>query len=445
MYFWRELTESAHLAGVHLKVCLSSRYFPYITISDCPEILVDVHNHHDICQYVVQKFHLTIAKQESRWNEVKDKIIEKSDGVFLWVVMMVDRLLAMWDEGKNVSDLLTELGRVPQSLVALFTHTLQDIDSDMREQAIRFFQWVVLAIKPLRLHEWHHIMAFIEMPTASSLHDLEVAGHITKDDHELERRIRWMSRGLVEVKIWRTVAEDDENDMASIYALAGSLDLEYGGSRIVGVIHETVRQFFFDGTGFRALGQSMKVDPVGNGHLSIMATCLDYISIAELDALIEARANLWAIRDDNSQHTLLSSQCASAEDKSPSSRSSIEAMNHDAASILDGSSGYGSLGGPLELSPAAAVLRWIRTNHYVADVLLVDRYHPLENEQQASSKSLISDDFPPQVLEAHPALLSYITAYLFVHARLAEGRGVPATYIIRRMLEKETWIRWALL
>ena len=92
-YFWRETTRLAYAAGVHLDVCLSSRHFPSIAIADCSEIVMENHNSADIATYVEQKFNIGIAVKEPRWQLLRDKILSKSAGVFLWTALVTDTVL----------------------------------------------------------------------------------------------------------------------------------------------------------------------------------------------------------------------------------------------------------------------------------------------------------------------------------------------------------------
>lgn len=77
--------------------------------------------------------------------------------------------------------------------------------------------------------------------------------------------------------------------VSSGYAGAGSLEFGQAGNRIVQVIHESVREFFLRGSYFGQLSKNSGRSFVSDGHLSIIDTCMDYINIAELDALVEAR------------------------------------------------------------------------------------------------------------------------------------------------------------
>ncbi|KAL4968250.1 uncharacterized protein BDV14DRAFT_167601 [Aspergillus stella-maris] len=68
----------------------------------------------------------------------------------------------------------------------------------------KFFSWAVFAAKPLRLLEWHHIIAWIRDNPPTSLQEWRDSNYYTETADQLERQIRSISRGLVEVKSQQT-------------------------------------------------------------------------------------------------------------------------------------------------------------------------------------------------------------------------------------------------
>ncbi|KAK4225059.1 hypothetical protein QBC38DRAFT_445882 [Podospora fimiseda] len=205
----------------------------------------------------------------------------------------VNARLRSWDDGDDISSLERKVHSVPPALNDLYASMLTPSDEEDRGLMVRLFQWAILPTKPLRLVEWHHILAFTHRPTPASLHEWRESNNFTFNDGQLEKKIRPISKGLVEVKTARAgelVGEDTEQN--SMYASAGSMNFEYGETRFVLVIHESVPEFFLSGTGFPLLDGTLLRSPIERGHLSIMATCLDYINIEELDALVQARADV---------------------------------------------------------------------------------------------------------------------------------------------------------
>ncbi|KAK3333026.1 hypothetical protein B0T19DRAFT_381655 [Cercophora scortea] len=439
-FFWREITMSAHDRGVNLHVCMSSRHFPSITISRCPEIVVEHHNNRDISMYVERRFRLGIAAEEPEWEVLRDCVLRKSAGVFLWVVLVVDDILRQWDDGKDMRYLLAQVDIVPEALETLFARLFYTVEPETRQLTFRLFQWATLAVKPLRLHEWHHVLAFIRQPAPKSLDEWRMSKHFTRNDDQLERQIKSLSKGLVEVKSISpdaSTAQDAGLDEISVCAGAGSLTIARGETRIVQVIHESVREFFLNGNSLYILGdltQSIfKLSTVGTGHVSIMATCLDYLEIAELDALVHARTKepkressaLPATRKKKSRATVMASSARTwgrkQEKESFPSFETLRAMFAAPANTrkLD-------------------ILEWITGNQVAADGNSTSGSRP-------NSVAQFSVTGKSQVLEDYPALLSYATANLFTHARRADYESADPTPVIYRLSNNKTWLRWLAL
>lgn len=284
--FWRETTKTVHGAGVRLSVCLSSRHFPAITVNDCPKIIVEDHNYPDIVEFVRRRLDLGMSGTLEDRKAIQQKILERSGGVFLWVFLVVKDVLRKRDEGRGLKPLLKDLGSVPRELEDLFRQLLTT--ENFSEVAIKLFQWALLPAKPLRLHEWHHVLAFLGETPPSSLHQWRQSDNYTETDEQLEKRITHLSRGLLSFNSRSDYGQEPPDETLSDRAGAGSLVLN-GETRVVQVIHESVRHFFMDGPGFAVLNPAFAEKPLAHAHLSMMRVCLDYILISELDALVEAR------------------------------------------------------------------------------------------------------------------------------------------------------------
>jgi hypothetical protein len=452
-YFYREITKSAYNAGVKFSICLSSRHFRSVTVNGCPEIIVEDCNTNDIATYVERRFELGIATAEPNWPQLRDKILGKSAGVFLWAVLVVDDVLQKWDDGKDMRFLLKQLDVVPEALDDLFSQMFMSLDVETRQLTVRLFQWAIQVTKPLRLYEWHQVMAFIRQPPPSSLYDWRESDNFTNDDGQLERQIRNISKGLVEVKKVLGEVHDGCIDTISICAGAGSLNFEYGETRVVQVIHESVRDFFFQSKILSTLDPKLKSNPIGNGHISIMATCLDYINIKELDALVQARSRAEQLGNGQGGAELseYSQPFESFHSLTPPPANIVgEQQYTDHMRTKDHvvkparwgeGTGYTSVFETLrdssDLDPHINVAQWIANNQVEFDHIYPREPIPNSDQPSVSAQS--------QTLEAHPALLSYATAQLFTHARLAQDAGADASSIINRLTKEGTWARWVLL
>ncbi|PHH91072.1 hypothetical protein CDD83_1768 [Cordyceps sp. RAO-2017] len=485
-YFWRFISKYSYCARTHLSVCLSRRSFPEVTLSDCPEILMENHNEGDIAIHVEQKLKMAIAPTEPKWPLIRDILVEKSSGVFLWVSLAVDELLRGWDEGRDVECLLKKLDTVPRELKVLYSQMLSggQVPPDEKRLTARVFQWAILGVRALRLHEWHHIMAFVREPAPSSLLEWRRSNDFTRNDDQLEKRIRTLSRGLLEVKTRSDRNNKGSNSKTtSVCAGAGSFNLECGETRVIQVIHESVRDFFLQESGFSVLDPTLEQDAVGKSHLAIMGTCLDYLNITELDALVLAR--LIAKRDEADD--------SSEEQRPEATDTALSQLSSDGLTDASRPQIHRSRGArflPTEMSPHHSTLGeggdvkrrrlHARDGQPRREEWNVPAWEVPEDPSDSARHNDIllwleksTTDRPPaghvspdhggihaytcyspmarstagrsQVLEDYPALLSYALFELFTHAGEAERTTASLDHIVGRLMTEQTWARWVAL
>ncbi|GAP85018.2 hypothetical protein SAMD00023353_3900570 [Rosellinia necatrix] len=460
IYYLRQLTTSAYKSGAKLNVCVSSRHFPSVSVSRCPEIVVEDFNKPDIAEYVKLQLSqaLVNASELEGLTQLEHAIVEKSSGIFLWVVLVLGMFLKLLDEGRGVRFLTTKLDLVPEALESLFIQLLLIGDEIERRTVLRFFQWVILGTTTLRLREWHHILAFIRPRTPPrSLKEWQNSEDYIENDEQLVRQIRNLSRGLVEVK--QSVELSTRGpfyDAASVGAGAGSLDGEIGESRVVEVIHESVRDFFLRRNGFAALMESIPASLcVGIGHISIMETCLNYLDISELDELVQARisaarppspraemaARVYPFGHRRTASVTSFGSAASCSQprglvqafKAPTPTLEPRGLTH---ALLRGFEGDGN-GASSANSPDAYVEEAI--SRLVADSV---EYEILSENRPPSQPSTTGKS---RALDSYPALLSYATIMFFTHADLAERLGADPSTIVRQLQHGTLWRRFITL
>jgi hypothetical protein len=449
-YFWREITAKARKRGNQLSVCLSSRHFPNISLAGCPEIIMEENNYQDIHRYINDRFGLvnrgetqeyskdpiprrgSLDHEEEQEKRLKDVTFQKSRGVFLWVVLVVEEVLRNRDDGKDFAYLLDKVNMVPRPLESLFKDLLQYVSMEEKRIALCIFQWAILSASPLRLYEWHHILAFIRFPNLSSLSEWRRNIHCTKTDDQLEKQIRSLSKGLVEVR--RIAADEPQGaafDSLSLHAGAGSLNLDSGGTRVVQVIHESVRGFFLRGNGFALLDPDHASNPIGYAHMEIMNTCINYIHIHDLDKLVDARNRTKRSpvkRPSSAKQAVLQPGEADHQLEKDDLNESWTRDNPINSSNLIGLSKPQKFD-KVEVNKKALTRKelemmedqfsridihlWMSTNKSKLDDLSISGAPAL-----SIANSSISGR--SQTLEDHPALLSYATQEFFNHAKLAD-------------------------
>ncbi|RFU76895.1 nb-arc and ankyrin domain [Trichoderma arundinaceum] len=154
-YFFRQLTDSAYSAGVQLDVCLSRRDFPTVFLRDCPDVKLEMFTRCDIEHYISKRFEVAGFGDSDTIKEIRSEIADKANGIFLWVVLVVDEIIKEKDNGRNEMYLLGQIRRLPAQLDSLFTELL-DLHKMSRSKlqiTLRLFQWAVLSTSPLRLQD----------------------------------------------------------------------------------------------------------------------------------------------------------------------------------------------------------------------------------------------------------------------------------------------------
>ncbi|KAF9889470.1 hypothetical protein FE257_007373 [Aspergillus nanangensis] len=467
-FFFRQITTTANTASSNLSICLSSREYPNVTVGRCSEVLIHQLNTKDIQQYIGRKLKAAGLNLDPGWLRLADIMISRSAGVFLWVVLVLDGVLKDYDDGRSFGYIEHRLGNIPPALEQLYEQILSTVGQADRHLTLRFFYWVLLPIKPLRLVEWHHILAWIRDQPPLSLREWRYSNYFTETHFQLERRIQTISKGLVGVKTKEThsqVAVDDKN---SILGDAGSLNSEEGETRIVRIIHSSVGEFFLQGSGFSYLDPSLGCHDLGLGHLSILGTCLDYISVPELDALVRRRQR----GHDGNGHRQTSSEHSSnspppkhvkvikkpvrIRKRSGSEASFGTSASNYADSIYSNDSTTDSRPHS-KFSEGLAKLEASQAKHpagsstgFTMDQYLRDSSPAVEADALERAVSIAESlhsgsSISQATMEDHPALMFYALYAFTTHAVCVDQRGIDPRSLISRLQTGGLWRRWLLL
>ena len=217
--FLEHLGRLATSSRMHFYVCLSSRHYPYISIENGVELtLEDQEDHiHDITKYLNGTLRAGRGKQSE---QIKEELLQRSSGVFLWVVLVVQILNKEYDHGR-IHGLRKRLREIPDGLDKLFEDILTR-DRENMEELILCLQWILYAERPLRQDEvYYAILSGIDPEALTSTTSEEIT---TQD---MERFILSCSKGLVETTRHK--------------------------KRTVQFIHESVREFLLGKHGFNKL------------------------------------------------------------------------------------------------------------------------------------------------------------------------------------------------
>ncbi|ETS81125.1 hypothetical protein PFICI_06127 [Pestalotiopsis fici W106-1] len=266
--FFRKLTTTATSNGARLSVCLSSRHYPHITVSNCPEITVEDENQDDISLYVHAQ--LFPEEQKGMYAEIREQIVRRAGGIFLWTVLVVRILLEDFDSGMgaNPASLQERLDTVPSRLEELFLDLFKHTKGNDLKTTVFLIQVVLFASSPLKDGEMAQCLSF-GLNTYHSLQEWKSSSTYIADWKAFEKRVRFLSRGLVEITSDHTVQ----------------------------FIHQSVRDFFLGQRGIKLLDKDLEADPAGKSHLAIIMSFLNLMRTKELSCLDSITdAQLWYMR-----------------------------------------------------------------------------------------------------------------------------------------------------
>lgn len=100
--FLISISDEARRKAVKIQVCFASRHYPNITVRMCKTIILeDQKAHHDgIRRYVRDTLHVNGDSQKTM---LRRTIIQKSAGVFMWIVLVINLLNEQSDRGAMVN------------------------------------------------------------------------------------------------------------------------------------------------------------------------------------------------------------------------------------------------------------------------------------------------------------------------------------------------------
>lgn len=271
IHMFEDLASSSLSEGTRFSICLSSRYWPQFRIRNCFNARVELENQGDIVAYIQKRLEPTqIDEDLSVHAALKSEILDKAKGTFLWVVLVVRELLHASNAGAPLRELRDVVQRVPQDLREFYQHQLRCTKGGDRERMLRLLQLVFYAQRPLSPTELRYALAFGCGTYASYAEWLQSSEYI-RNDEQMERRIRELSRGLVEV-----TPLPKENESAQSSAPFKKAVVQF--------IHQSVRDFL-TADGFSFLRESRSRTHDGDGHEFMKLASLNYLRIKDLEVM----------------------------------------------------------------------------------------------------------------------------------------------------------------
>jgi ankyrin repeat protein/nucleoside phosphorylase len=244
--FFEYLGDYAVSSQVRLRTCFSSRHYPHISIEHGISLVLEDQEGHkdDIATYVNSKLK---GRGSKIFDEVRSSICERSSGIFLWVVLVVQMMKKPFDNGQ-IQVLKKRLNEIPDGLEELFDDILTR-DAENMEIMILCLQWLLFARRPLGPVELFYAVSIGIEP--DSITDLDSADI---DQESLQYFVSSSSKGLAEVtKVER---------------------------KTVQFIHESVRDYLLKTHRIQRIRADLASNFYGSSHEILKKCCQSYISFA---------------------------------------------------------------------------------------------------------------------------------------------------------------------
>ena len=141
-----------------------------------------------------------LAEREARAQKFIVEILDKAQGVFLWVYLVVRSLLRGLDKHDDIAILEKRLNALPLQLEEYFEHILDSIESIYQDHTARTFQLAIRAM-PLPLTAFWYIPLEIEDPNCVLNSPIEPLNDREAEDFQIRatRCINAWCRDLLEV------------------------------------------------------------------------------------------------------------------------------------------------------------------------------------------------------------------------------------------------------
>ncbi|KAJ5942935.1 hypothetical protein N7516_003103 [Penicillium verrucosum] len=243
-------------------ICVTCRPYQDGQIKAEFQVRLEEENQDDIESFVENNLRLP-DESVTDTKELKRALLGKADGLFLWLVLIIERIHHMSGKGLSLRRIKSELLECPQELDRLYEGLLEDIQDDELLEAYTLFQWICFAIRSLSLDELRIAMTVHLSGSKGSLREYEDVDNpqLIPSEAKMRKRMIHLSRGLVDV---------------------GSAKLD-DDKAIVGFHHDTIRAFMLrKGLSYLngRLHEPRSLTQIASVQLA--NTCLQYLSTEEI-------------------------------------------------------------------------------------------------------------------------------------------------------------------
>ena len=275
----------------HVKLVLSSRPWNIFKVYFDESIRTQDLTRQDIEIYVTDKLVnnpvMTRLGKDSRSNAEKivQRIADRAEGVFLWVVLVVRSLLNGLCEGDGLHELEQRLEVLPGELGELYRHMLQNLDPIYQREAAKMFLVVLrgrmLADGGVSLLQLSYACDETVDAAIRAPRDVLSADELESLHQHMTKRVTSRCRGLLEVYQAYEFPGDD-----SCFSTGESFGLD----KYVGFLHRTVIEFLESDQGRSEIANGLP-DGTFDPEVALLASSLHEAKVSPFGTDVMLPAN----------------------------------------------------------------------------------------------------------------------------------------------------------
>ncbi|GFF40652.1 ankyrin repeat and protein kinase domain-containing protein 1 [Aspergillus udagawae] len=256
--YFEDMAEQSTNNGILLRICFSSRHYPYIAIRRGMRLTLEDQIGHgaDLATYVASRLQI---EDPVLLEDLQTQLLRKAAGVFMWLVLVVDILNKEYRH--NGLALRKRLAELPSDLSELFKDILRRDKENMAGLRLCIL-WILLAKRPLQPQEFYHALwsgLALEGEADEQIPDVGVPG-ASESLNRFNRCVISNSKGLAE--------------------------LTKSKQPTVQFIHESVRDFLVKERGLHELWPDLGFEWESSSHETLKKCCGSYLNHTSVRASI---------------------------------------------------------------------------------------------------------------------------------------------------------------
>ncbi|KAK4167470.1 ankyrin repeat-containing domain protein [Cladorrhinum sp. PSN259] len=267
-------------------ICLSSRPDNFVNCQkEWTPIDMTKFNSEDIKTYTTGRLSTMVGRcqgfgYEQLAAELERQILDKADGVFLWVRLVVDEITAAMKDGECVEHIRSQLSATPADLWKMFERMMLKVKDHRIPDMERLLKIVLAAERPLSVEELVHVLPLSSNDPPRALCDVWDENTARQTCEKMKKQILLHCGGLVEVV--ETERSFNINKWKGV---------EYKFTTQVQFIHQSIKDYLNSTQVPKQLAEKLDSPSLEqSGHKLLLTVCLRYLQLPETAAVADPQA-----------------------------------------------------------------------------------------------------------------------------------------------------------